>query len=155
MTKKITIITFYLCLLLGARGVYAQESAPEPPSEFTLPSKYGAQMALGFQAGAAGKPLVVNLHSWSFDYTQDNLLAYAVAQAGWNYIQPDFQGPNNHPDACLSEKVITNIDEAIDWALENWKADRSAIYVVGFSGGGYVALGYYLKGKHELAGKSS
>ncbi|MDH5721798.1 MAG: prolyl oligopeptidase family serine peptidase [Alphaproteobacteria bacterium] len=148
MTKIITI--FAVCFIL-ALGVAHAESA-NPPSEYTIPSKYGAQKASGYKAEQEGRPLVVNLHTWDYDYTQQNPLGYLAFDKGFNYIHPDFQGKSNHPDACLSDKVITNIDEAIDWALENWKADPEKIYLVGFSGGAYTALGYYFKGKHKLAG---
>lgn len=150
-TIKILIAAFFILIHgIGVGAVHAESA--NPPTEYTLPSKYGEQKALGYQALKAGKPLVVNLHTWDYDYKQQNPLGYYIDHKGWNYIQPDFQGKSDHPDACLSEKVITNIDEAIDWALENWKADPKRIYLVGFSGGGYTALGYSMKGKHRLAG---
>ena len=150
MTKTKILITALFILTLGA-GAASAESV-NPPVEYTLPSKYGTQMEMGYQAVEAGKPLVVMLHSWGYDYAQENPLSYMAFDKGFNYIQPDFQGANNNPDACLSDKVITNIDEAIDWAVSNWQADPSQIYLVGFSGGGHAALGYYMKGKHKLAG---
>ncbi len=149
--KKTTILIAVFFILILETGAARAESV-NPPTEYTLPSKYGTQMAMGFKAAQEGKPLVVNLHTWDYDYKQDNPLGYLSFYKGFNYIQPDFQGQSNHPDACLSDKVITNIDEAIDWALENWKANPKQIYLVGFSGGGYTALGYTMKGKHKLAG---
>src|SRR6186997_2654762 len=38
------------------------------------------------------KPLVVSLHSWSFDYRQDDTLALLSKAKDINYIHPDFRG---------------------------------------------------------------
>ena len=90
-------------------------------------------------------PLVVSLHSWNGTWEEEDPIAGLVADVNWNYIHPDFQGENTHSDACLSEKVISDIDGAIHWAMENGNVDPDNIFVVGFSGGGYTALGYRLK----------
>lgn len=94
------------------------------------------------------KPLVISLHTWSGDYRQSDPLANMVKGKDWHYLHPDVRGPNNHPDACLSDKVISDIDDAIAYAREH--ANVSDVYVVGVSGGGYTALGYYLKGSQEV-----
>ena len=97
------------------------------------------------------QPLVVELHSWSntADSQKDMVAAQAHAK-GWNYIFPNFRGVNNHPKACCSEFVITDIDEAIDWALKNMKVDAKHIYIIGTSGGGYATLGMYMKSRHTI-----
>lgn len=95
------------------------------------------------------QPLVVSLHTWSGDYRQSDPLSELAKARGWNYIHPDSRGPNNRPDACLSDLVISDIDDAIAYAKKN--ANVSDVYVVGVSGGGYTALGYYLKGKEDVA----
>ena len=58
------------------------------------------------------KPLVVGLHTWSGDYTQNDPLAKIAKREGWNYIHPNFRGPNWTKDACLSEKALADIDDA-------------------------------------------
>jgi hypothetical protein len=95
-------------------------------------------------------PLVVSLHTWSGDYRQKDPLASAIIERGWNYIRPNFQGPNNNPDACLSSKVIQDLDAAITWALEQGVVDEQRIIVLGVSGGGYTALGYQPQSKHRI-----
>lgn len=95
-------------------------------------------------------PLVVCLHSWSGDYAQEDPLVEKSAAAGWNYIHPDFRGPNNNQDACLSDKVIADIDDAIQFALDNGPVDRNAVFIVGASGGGHATLGIYLRTRHKV-----
>ncbi len=90
-------------------------------------------------------PLLVSLHTWSADYTQEDPLANMAAAAGWNYIRPNFRGPNWTPDACLSDKAVSDIDDAIAYALDHGRVDLDNIFVVGASGGGYAALGAYLR----------
>ncbi len=87
------------------------------------------------------KPLVVSLHQWSADYAHySGSLAEQTLEGDWNYIHPDFRGPNNHPKACGSPYVISDIDQAIDWAIKHLPVDESRIYIVGASGGGYASL---------------
>ena len=90
-------------------------------------------------------PLVVSLHTWVDDWTEQDNLAPLIADLDWNYIHPGFQGPEYSPDACLSDTVISEIDTAIRWAIEQGNVDTDNIFVVGASGGGYTALGYRLK----------
>ena len=97
------------------------------------------------------RPLVVVLHFWSGNYVSDDPLRAGVVEAGWNYLHPDFRGPNRCPDACLSEKVLADIDDAIQYALDRGNVDRNAIFVVGTSGGGYATLGAYLRTRHPVA----
>ncbi len=106
-----------------------------------------------WKAEKPDQPLVVVLHTWSGDYTQtNNSLAEKTKVKGWNYIHPDFRGANNHPEACGSELVIADIDQAIDWALENLPVDRDSIFVIGASGGGYATLVTYMKSRHHIRG---
>ena len=95
-------------------------------------------------------PLIVSLHTWSGNYLQPDPLASRLVELGFNYIHPNFQGANNNENSCLSSKVISDIDSAIDWAIENGSIDTDAIYVIGGSGGGYTALGYASHSKHHI-----
>src|SRR5437899_10289025 len=91
------------------------------------------------------KPLVVSLHTWSGDYTQNDPLAIMVKNEGWNYIHPNFRGPNRSKDACLSKKAVSDIEDSIQYAISKGSVDPGNIFVVGVSGGGYATLGMYLK----------
>ncbi|WP_373548815.1 alpha/beta hydrolase family protein [Haliscomenobacter sp.] len=102
------------------------------------------------------QPLVVELHSWSNSAdSQKGMMATQVHAKNWNYLFPNFRGVNNHPKACCSEFVLSDIDEAIDWALKNLKVDRKQIYVVGYSGGGYATLATYMRSRHAIRGFSA
>jgi poly(3-hydroxybutyrate) depolymerase len=98
------------------------------------------------------KPLIVQLHSWS--YPADSLktigLDVITKSKNYNYVFPNFRGVNNHPKACCSEFVIADIDECIDWALKNMHVDKKQIYIIGYSGGGYATLSMYMKSRHAI-----
>ncbi|OGK06253.1 MAG: hypothetical protein A2519_08240 [Candidatus Raymondbacteria bacterium RIFOXYD12_FULL_49_13] len=101
------------------------------------------------------KPLLISLHTWSGDYAQtDELTRYASAK-DWNYIHPDFRGPNWTKKACCSKYVIADIDDAITYALQNALVDTDRIYVVGASGGGYATLSMFMKSRHSISRFSS
>jgi len=103
------------------------------------------------------KPLIVQLHSWSFpaDSLQTSQLDIEAISRNYNYIFPNFRGVNNHLKACCSDFVISDIDEAIDWAIKNLNVDKKQIYVIGVSGGGYATLAMYMKSRHKIKGFSA
>lgn len=132
---------------------------PEPfwwPGEFSvvkIPSSVddATQRAYFLPARAGPKmPLLVSLHVWSGNYASPDPLALEAQAHGWNYIHPDFRGPNATLDNCLSDKVLADIDDAITYASSKGNVDEQNIFVVGFSGGGYAALGSYLKTRHQV-----
>lgn len=109
------------------------------------------QSAYFFKADSGTpKPLIVSLHTWSGDYSQNDPLAPMAKDAGWNYIHPDFRGPNWTADACLSEKAIADIDDAMKYGIDNGNVDMTNVFVVGVSGGGYATLGTYLRTRHRV-----
>ena len=116
--------------------------------EISIPSSIGNswQKAMFLPATGDGpQPLVVSLHTWSGDYRQKDLLAGKILEQGWNYIHPDFRGRNTRPEACGSEKVIPDIEDAIQYAFKNGQVDPDNIHVIGASGGGYATLLMYMK----------
>lgn len=100
---------------------------------------------------AASKPLVVSLHTWSGNYGENDPLAKLCKSKNLNYIHPDFRGANTTKEACNSPLVMGDIDDAISYALEHSNVDSTKIYVIGASGGGYTALGAFMKSKHRIA----
>jgi len=94
------------------------------------------------------KPLLVSLHTWGGDYRERDPLAKFIVKNNWNYIHPDFRGPNRTQDACLCKKVIKDIDDAIQFALKYGNVDKSNIFIVGASGGGYATIGYFMRGEY-------
>jgi lysophospholipase L1-like esterase/pimeloyl-ACP methyl ester carboxylesterase len=91
------------------------------------------------------QPLIVSLHTWSGNYLQQDPLAKEIVLRGWNYIHPDFRGPNNNPDACGSEQVVSDIEDAIRFAIQNGNVDTAEVHIIGVSGGGYATLVAFMK----------
>lgn len=96
------------------------------------------------------RPLVVSLHSWSGGYDQRDTLSWQCIAKDYHYIHPDFRGPNKTYEACGSPLAISDIEDAIDYALENASVDPSEIHIMGASGGGYATLLMYMKTKHRI-----
>ncbi len=90
------------------------------------------------------------MHTWSGDYQQQDPLAEKFAAENWNYIFPNFRGANRTPEACLSDAALSDLEDALDFAIKLGNVDRDRIFVVGVSGGGYAALGMYLRSKHPV-----
>lgn len=96
------------------------------------------------------RPLIVSLHTWSGDYRQKDPIVDLCIQKKFNYIHPDFRGANTRPEACGSELVIQDIDDAIDWAIRNMDVDTNDIHVIGVSGGAHATLITYMNSKHTI-----
>ena len=126
------------------------------PSEFEVVEIVSAkdqavQKAYIYKAKAhEPKPLIVSLHTWSGDYSQKDELAQICRRKDLNYIHPDFRGPNVISSACCSELALTDIDDAISYAIKNANVDISKIYVIGVSGGGYATLAAFMKSRHKI-----
>lgn len=117
-----------------------------------IPSSFDgtAQLAYFHAAQVPEAPVVISLHTWSGTYEQKDALAEMVVARGWGYLRPNFRGPNRTRDACLSAAVLADIDDAIRFAMENGNAHPEKVFVVGASGGGYAALGYYLRAREKV-----
>jgi len=107
---------------------------------------HSLQYALYHQTGkSTSQPLIISLHTWSGDYNQDDPLAKEVLLRDWNYIHPDFRGPNNNPNACGSPLVMADLEDAIHFAVKNGHVDTANVHIIGVSGGGYAAMLAYMK----------
>lgn len=117
--------------------------------EITIKSSLDGTMqpSLFYKSDSAEKrPLLVGLHTWSFDrFNQiDNMLPYAE-KYDFNLLMPEFRGPNlpSNPNcnlACGSDFAKQDIKDAIDYAVENENVDSDNIFLLGMSGGGHMAL---------------
>jgi len=101
------------------------------------------------------QPLIISLHTWSGDYTQNDPLVKQCLLNNWNYIHPDFRGPNWTVQACGSPLVLSDIDDAIQFAISNGNVNMDEIHVVGVSGGGYATLMTFLNTKHHISSFSA
>ena len=109
------------------------------------------QPILFYSASKPNRPLLVGLHTWSFDrFNQiDNMLPLAKKH-DFNLLLPEFRGPNkesnpNHKKACGSKYVIQDVKDAIDYCIENKQIDRGNIFLLGASGGLFLELYHHLK----------
>lgn len=96
------------------------------------------------------QPLIISLHTWSGDYTQNDPLVKQCLLNNWNYIHPDFRGPNWTVQACGSSFVLSDIDDAIGYAIEHGNVNSDEIHVIGVSGGGYATLMTFLNTKYQV-----
>jgi len=136
-----------------AMNIWDQTDQGTWPGDFrvvSIDSVGGGLQSAMFLPSNGTQPLVVSLHTWSGNYAQNDPLAEGVLNLGWNYIRPDMRGPNNTPESCLSEIALSDFDQAITFALQNGNVDDRYIYVVGASGGGYAALGAYLRSRQPV-----
>jgi hypothetical protein len=133
-------------------------SWPDAVREVAIPSPLDGevQKAYFYKSGKEmAQPLIVSLHTWSGDYTQKDPLVHQVLERDWNYIHPDFRGPNNTPKACGSKYAIDDIEQAINFAVNNAHVDMEHIHVIGSSGGGYATLYTFMNSEHEIASFSA
>ncbi len=139
-----TAIVFLAALHLKSPLVLAD--VPPPLAETRIVSTYDdTEQPVGFWipelAREQATPVLILLHTWSSDYTQDRSPWYDEARSrGWIYLQPNFRGPNNKPEACGSPAAQQDILDAIDWAVQELKVDTHRIYLAGVSGGGHMSL---------------
>src|SRR3546814_626109 len=130
---KIEALILLVGLSFASTGVHAQEdpawddtrSRDWPPQDCKVgivSSADGAmQRAYVYEAPAKEpRPLSVSLHTWSGNYEQRDTIVNMCIDRGYHYIHPDFSGPNKRPEACGSDLVVSDIDDAIHWALENF-----------------------------------
>lgn len=104
------------------------------------------QPSLFFETEKENRPLLVGLHTWSYNrFNQiENMLPLAE-KLGFNLLLPEFRGSNlkSNPDcknACGSEAAKQDIKDAIDFVSEKYKIDKENIFLLGLSGGGHMAL---------------
>lgn len=126
---------------------------PELFERISIPSEIDsfAQNAFFYKSTSTEpQPLIVSLHTWSGDYTQQDPLASLCVERNVNYIHPDFRGANDQFDACCSDLVISDIDQSIQFALEEANVKPSATYVIGVSGGGHATLCMLMKSRQNI-----
>ncbi|MBO5959154.1 MAG: prolyl oligopeptidase family serine peptidase, partial [Lentisphaeria bacterium] len=112
--------------------------------EITYPCKFDSTLQPAiFQAAVSPepRPLVVALHTWSFDHTQFNE-AYGKLCRKYDFhlIHPKFRGPNWQRNACGSDLVVSDLEDAVAYMKKTVNVDEKRIYLVGGSGGGHCSL---------------
>ena len=115
--------------------------------EFISPADGSRQPALLAVPEFPGlRPLVVGLHTWSFDrHNQIQNYLPLCREKGWALLLPEFRGPNlignpNRGTACGSRTVRQDIAASVRHVLANYPIDPSRVFLLGCSGGGMAAL---------------
>lgn len=138
-------------IILYSRGNLPGRTEAGIPAEaivtenaISIPSSFDGkeQMVKYIRAREKSRPLLVALHTWSYDYTQDVSAEYfkRCKARDWNCIFPDFRGANNRPEACGSEATLKDILDAVTWSQNAFDADPRRIFLTGASGGGHMSL---------------
>lgn len=149
-------LLFVLSFYLSKNNSEADESWPDEGTHIQIRSSFDNEFQNAyFISSEEEKPLIVSLHQWSASYDNfDSISEHAVSN-DWNYIRPDFRGPNNTPQAGGSELVISDIDDAINYAIENGNVDEAQIHIIGASGGGHAALQHLMISDYTVASYSA
>ena len=113
------------------------------------------QPSIFYKSSKSGQPLIVSLHTWSGDFTQLDSISWEIKDRDWNYIHPNFRGPNFTEDACGSDLVIADIEDAIHYAIKETGANPKEVHIIGVSGGGHAAMMCYMKLKYPVKSFSS
>ncbi|MGJ1514982.1 SGNH/GDSL hydrolase family protein [Sphingobacterium siyangense] len=116
--------------------------------EVSIPSSQDSsnQQAYFFKSTSKRpQPLIISLHTWSGDFRQADPLTKEILARNWNYIHPDFRGMNRTPKAMGSPFVISDIKDAISYAVKQGNVDTSEIHIIGVSGGGFATLCAYMQ----------
>ena len=96
--------------------------------------------------GDAPVPLVVGLHTWSYDrYNQVEGMLPLCRERGWALLLPEFRGPNlvSNPRARQaggSSTAIQDVLDGVELVSRSSPVDRAAMFLVGGSGGGHMSL---------------
>ncbi len=139
-------LTTLVFLGLVCLGTDSESLAAEQLAEIRVTSSLDqSQQPSLFWAPESAKteptPLLVLLHTWSGNYLQDNKAWHEQAKSrGWIYLQPDFRGRNDNPQACGSKWARQDILDAIDHVGNDYRLDADRVYLAGTSGGGHMAM---------------
>ncbi len=96
--------------------------------------------------GKQNFPLLVGLHTWSFDrHNQVEDMLPRCEANGWGLLLPEFRGASlvsnpRAPEACASQLALQDVLDAVDFVLQNYPVDPQRIFLLGGSGGGHMAL---------------
>lgn len=145
MLRSTTSCVFVTMMIMLAAGRSLAGDLPQL-LETRIPCTHDAQQQpIRYWAPEGARdqttPVLLLLHTWSGDYTQDHSpWQQQAVERGWIYVQPNFRGRNDHPEACGSPAARQDILDALDWAIDRYQVDAKRIYLAGVSGGGHMSL---------------
>ncbi len=116
--------------------------------ELLIPSTMDGSMepSLFYASPNKNRPLLVGLHTWSFDrFNQIKRMLPVAEEYDFNLLLPEFRGANKpqNPrcdEACGSSLAKQDIMDAVDYVLAHYDVDAENVFLLGYSGGGHMAL---------------
>lgn len=166
LTMKVMLVS--LAMLFTSTGPAQADdvwSATRKASDMAASAVFPSGMVSSdyVEANAAGEPYLIKctaqanriilfLHTWSNDYrTVKQVFPELSTLDRACIVSPNFNGPNNTPQALGSDDTLDRIDIVLKEV--QYKTGLSRIYVVGVSGGTMAALNYMGKypGKVHMA----
>lgn len=167
VTKKVLLasISMIFMAVMGAAKADDVLTATRKASDMAASSVFPASMVTSdyVEASAAGEPYLIKctpqanriilfLHTWSNDYrTIKQVFPELSALDRACIVSPNFNGPNNTPQALGSDDTMDRIDIVLKEV--QYKTGLSRVYISAVSGGTMAALNYMGKypGKVHLA----
>ena len=147
---SVIIALAVLCVFgAEAKKKKAKKQSPFTTIEYTSSFDNTKQKALvWFSKSKEKRPLVVVLHTWSFDYKGGAPYATPAITNNYHMIAPDFRGRNNanNFNSMGSDAAVADIVCAVEWMKQQVNVDEERIYLVGGSGGGHMGL--LMAGRH-------
>ena len=102
------------------------------------------------------RPVLVVLHAWSA--TNEGRwpsIEADAAERGWLVLAPNFRGPSDHPEGCGSPVARQDILDAVAFVRARYTVDQHRVYVMGYSGGGFMTLMMAARHPEVWAGASA
>ena len=157
--KKLLLLFLCFAVALGGAEV-KKKAAPKSrkkkavvPAGIVIdyPSSYDNKLQkamVHYSKSQEPRPLVVALHTWSSTYFQTAGYFALAKKYDVHLIAPNFRGPNTvgNPLSMGSDAAVADIVSAVEWMKKQVKVDNDRIYIIGGSGGGFMAL--LMAGRH-------
>jgi dipeptidyl aminopeptidase/acylaminoacyl peptidase len=96
--------------------------------------------------GETPVPLVVGLHTWSYDrHNQVDGILPLCRERGWGLLLPEFRGPNlvsnlRARQSGGSAAAIQDVIDGVETVSDRYPVKRDAVFLLGGSGGGHMSL---------------
>ena len=158
--KKLCLML--LCFAVALGGAEVKKSAPAPAKKskkviqpagtvvdyISSYDKKPQKAMIHVVPGKEVRPLIVALHTWSVNFLTANGYVALAKKYNVHMIAPDFRGPNSagNPLSMGSDAAVADIVSAVEWMKKKTNVDSDRIYIIGGSGGGYMAL--LMAGRH-------
>ena len=130
---------------LSGKLVATPPSADVAVHEISLTATYDATSQKSmYSRGDLGAPIVVSCHSWNGTYNNYDFYEKTLESCksrGWAFISPNFRGSASDASTKYHaghECCVSDVIDSLNYAIRQG-GDASSVFIVGGSGGGYMA----------------